>query len=167
MPILLLARLSQENEPARYGVASRFVIPAAIFAASFANAVQPKLVAEYEHSSAAAFAYLRRTAGVILFLTVSSAAIAPFLSVAVLTVLFGEKYADAAQTLNILAVAVIPFALTIIIARGLILIDAQRVDLFANIGGAATGLFVLPLSPVSVALKKIVAELKLQAFEVL
>ena len=140
LPIILLARLSSANESASYGIASRFLIPAAIFAASYAGAIQPALVREFEKSRGAAAVYLRRMAGYSLILTTVSAVLAPFLSVMVLTNLFGERYSGAARTLDILAASVVPFALTIIVARGLILINAQRVDLIANAFGVVIGI---------------------------
>ncbi|MCY7374715.1 MAG: oligosaccharide flippase family protein [Pyrinomonadaceae bacterium] len=140
IPIILLARLSAETESARFGVASRFLIPAAIFAASYACSMQPALIRHYEKSVGAAASYLSRMASYALILTAAAAMLAPLLSRVVLTALFGEKYADAAQTLEILAVSVVPFSLVIIAARGLVAANAQHVDLFANIFGAAIGL---------------------------
>jgi len=140
IPIILLARLSVETETARYGAASRFLIPAAIFAASYANAIQPVLVRQREKSIGAAGSYLSRMASYVLILTALAAILSPFLSSAVLSVLFGAKYADAAQILDILATSVVPFALAIVAARGLIAENAQHVDLIANAVGAAIGL---------------------------
>lgn len=140
IPIILLARLSLETEAARFGAASRFLIPAAIFAASYANAIQPALVRQREKSIGAAGSYLSRMAGYVLILTALAAILSPFLSGTILSVLFGAKYADAAQVLDILAISVVPFALAIVAARGLIAENAQHVDLIANALGAAIGL---------------------------
>ncbi|MDQ2746037.1 MAG: polysaccharide biosynthesis C-terminal domain-containing protein [Acidobacteriota bacterium] len=148
IPLILLARTASESELANYGIAGRFFIPATIFAAGFANAMQPTLVREWEKSAAAGAAYLRWRAGLVLFATVAAAIIAPFLSRTLLTLLFGAAYADAAQTLDLLAISVIPFALVVVTARGLVAANAARIDLLANALGAvvclAAGLWLVP-----------------------
>ena len=150
IPILLLAAVAIKSESARFGVASRFFIPAAIFAAGFANAVQPGLTREWEKSAAAGAAYLRRRAGLVLLVTGAAAVLSPFLSPFVLSFLFGAKYTDAARVLDLLAVAVVPFALVVVTARGLVAANAARIDLYANIAGAivclAVGAQLVPLS---------------------
>ena len=148
LPLILLARLATESESARYGVASRFLIPAAILAAGFANAMQPALVREWEKSVAAGANYLWRRARLILVLTVAAAVLSPFLSRAVLEILFGAGYAESARVLDLLAISVVPFALVLITARGLVAANEARIDLLANVVGSAvcltTGLFLIP-----------------------
>lgn len=148
LPLILLARLATESESARYGVASRFLIPAAILAAGFANAMQPALVREWEKSVAAGANYLWRRARLISVLTVAAAIVSPFLSRAVLEILFGAGYADSARVLDLLAISVVPFALVLITARGLVAANEARIDFLANVVGAAVcfaaGLFLIP-----------------------
>lgn len=148
IPTFLLAGFASETELARYGIAARFLIPATIFAAGFANAIQPALVREWEKSVSAGANYLLRRAVLISLATIAAATLSPFLSEFTLTVLFGEKYADAAQTLDLLAISVVPFALVVVTARGLVAANAARIDLLANALGAAIclscGLWLVP-----------------------
>ena len=148
IPIILLAAFASETESARYGVASRFLIPAMIFAVGFANAMQPALVGEWENSVAAGIGYLRRRAIPIFLLTVAAAVLSPFLSPPVLTLLFGANYADSSRVLDLLAICVVPFTLVVIAARGLVAADAMRIDLLANALGAviclAIGALLVP-----------------------
>lgn len=148
IPLILLAKFAAETESARYGVAARFLIPATIFAAGFANAMQPAMLGEWEKSVRAGAAYLAQRAGLIFILTGAAAIASPFLSRIVLTFLFGAKYADAARVLDLLAVSVVPFALVVVAARGLVAANAARIDLLANALGAAVcllaGLFLVP-----------------------
>ena len=148
MPVILLARFATETELARYGIAARFLIPVTIFAAGFANAMQPALIREWEKSLQAGANYLMRRAGLIFFVTAAAAIVSPFLSRIVLTVLFGANYADGAQTLDLLAVSVVPFAIVVVTARGLVAANAARIDLLANVIGTLTcmaaGLWLVP-----------------------
>ncbi len=148
IPMFLLARFASEIELAHYGVAARFLIPATIFAAGFANAMQPALVREWEKSVQSGANYLMRRGGLIFLATMTAAIVSPFLSRLILTVLFGADYADAAQTLDLLAISVVPFALVVVTARGLVAANAARIDLLANAVGAAicltTGIWLVP-----------------------
>lgn len=137
--IILLAQYSTEAESAKYGVVSRFLIPAAILMGSYAGVIQPAL-SQYAaaHDSPKKFGiYLSKMAGYPLLLATLAAVASPFLSRAVLTVCFGEQYAEAAPSLDILAMSVAPFCLVMVVSRGLVATGAQRVDLLANALGVA------------------------------
>jgi O-antigen/teichoic acid export membrane protein len=140
--IILLAHLSTEVESAKYGVASRFLIPVTILMASYANVIQP-VIARYTQNSAANIAlYLSRMASYPLILATLGAIASPFLSPTVLVMLFGDKYADAAPTLDVVALSVVPFCLVIVVARGLVAANSQHIDLFANALGVITSIVV-------------------------
>lgn len=148
MPIILLGLLSTEIESARYGVASRFLIPVSILMASYAGVIQPLIVRHTEDSMTAAGAYLLRMLRYPLILSVSAAVAAPFLSSQILAILFGDGYADASATLNILAVSVVPFCVVMVVSRGLVAVNSQHVDFLANafgvVAGITGGLFLIP-----------------------
>ncbi|MDQ4123383.1 MAG: oligosaccharide flippase family protein [Acidobacteriota bacterium] len=135
--VILLGLFSTEIESAKFGVASRFLIPVTILMAGYAGAVQPVITQQTQKSIESAGFYLAKMAGYPLIFSTFAAAASPFLSQQVLIVFFGEKYADVAPTLDILALSVIPFCLVMVIARGLVAVNSQHVDLWANILGVA------------------------------
>ena len=146
--ILLLGFFSTEVESAKYGVASRFLIPVSILMASYASVIQP-VFTQFAHKSIEnAGSYLSKMASYPLILSVLAAVASPFLSNQVLTVFFGENYSDASTTLDILAISVVPFCIVMIVARGLVAINAQHIDFFANAVSVAVcflaALFFIP-----------------------
>jgi len=148
MPIILLGLLSTEIESAKYGVASRFLIPVSILMASFAGVIQPLIVRYTEDSMAKAGAYILKMLRYPLIASTAAAIAAPFLSYRVLTILFGDAYADASATLNILAISVVPFCVVMIVSRGLVAANSQHIDFLANAFGVVAciigGLFLIP-----------------------
>ncbi|MFN0141348.1 MAG: glycosyltransferase [Pyrinomonadaceae bacterium] len=146
--VVLLGRYSTEAETAKFGAASRFLIPAAILLASYADVIQPVLARVAEKSKEMTAIYLAKLLRVPLVIAIAAAIASPFLSPLVLTVLFGEKYADAAAALDIFALCLIPFCLIMIIARGLFAMNLQRYDLIANAFGVVVflgaGVILIP-----------------------
>lgn len=133
---VLLGRYSTEIETARFGAASRFLIPATILLASYADVIQPTLAQIAGKSRKMTALYLTKLLRLPLGLAVLAAVSAPFLSPLVLRLLFGDRYVDSAGALDIFALCLIPFALIMVVARGLFAMNAQRFDLLANICGA-------------------------------
>lgn len=136
--VILLGLLSTEIESAKFGVASRFLIPVTILMASYANVIQPLIARKTLKSNENAGSFLSKMACYPLILSTLAAAASPFLSRQVLIVFFGENYGDVAPTLDILALSVVPFCLVMVVARGLVATNSQHIDLLANaIGGVA------------------------------
>jgi len=146
--LLLLGYLSSESETAKYGAASRFLIPASILMASYASVIQPNVARYADQMRDQLGSYLARTARVPLIVATLVAVASPFLSRQILTVMFGPSYEAAASTLDILALSMIPFCLVMVSASGLVATGSQRVDLLANILGAivciGTGAIMIP-----------------------
>lgn len=146
--LFLLGYLSTESESAKYGTASRFLIPVSILMASYASVIQPAIAKHLNQPDADPGKYLSKILRVPLIAAIFAALCAPFLSGPVLAALFGNTYESAAATLDILALSVIPFCLVMIIARGLVAMNAQRVDLTANILGVVVclcgGVILIP-----------------------
>ncbi|HEX8397294.1 MAG TPA: polysaccharide biosynthesis C-terminal domain-containing protein [Pyrinomonadaceae bacterium] len=130
--VILLGLLSTEIESAKFGVASRFLIPVTILMASYANVIQPMIAKKTLKSNENAGSFLSKMAGYPLILSTLAAAASPFLSRQVLIVFFGENYGDVAATLDILALSVVPFCLVMVVARGLVATNSQHIDLLAN-----------------------------------
>ena len=146
--ILMLGHFSTEIESAKYGVASRFLVPVSILMASYASVIQP-VIAQYAQKSAAKYgSYLCRMASYPLILSTLAAILSPFLSRRILSVFFGASFTDVAPTLDILALSVVPFCLVMVAARGLVASNAQHIDLLANALGVAAcfaaGLLLIP-----------------------
>lgn len=146
--IILLGFFSTEAELAKYGVASRFMIPVSILMASYASVIQPSITQYMQKSMENAGSYLSKIAGYPLILSTLAAIASPFLSRQVLTAFFGDNYGDAARTLDILAMSVVPFCIVMIAARGLVATNSQRIDLFANALGVVicflAGVILIP-----------------------
>lgn len=136
-PLILLGYLSSEAELAGFGAASRFLIPVSILMSSYANAVQPSIAQHIQLSPESCGMYLSKIASYPLLAATCAAIASFFLSSQVLTLLFGESYEPAAPILNVLAIATIPFCVIMIVARALVAVNAQQIDLFANILGVA------------------------------
>lgn len=144
--VILLGRIGTETELAKFGAASRFLIPVTILMASYASVIQPVISRFSEEESGW---YLAKMVRYPLILATCAAIASPFLSPSVLTALFGEKYADVAPTLDILAVSVVPFCLVMVVARGLVAANLQHIDFWANAVGVAAvfaaGFWLIPL----------------------
>ncbi|HEX8736691.1 MAG TPA: polysaccharide biosynthesis C-terminal domain-containing protein [Pyrinomonadaceae bacterium] len=146
--IILLGHFSSEIELAKYGVASRFLVPVSILMASYASVIQP-VIAQCAQKSPERFgSYVSRMASYPLLLSTLAAVLSPFLSRYFLGAFFGAGYADVAPTLDILALSVVPFCLVMVVARGLVATNAQHIDLLANALGVAAcfaaGLILIP-----------------------
>lgn len=133
--LILMGYFSTESETAKYGAASRFLIPVSILMASYATVIQPTVAGYAEQIRAELGAYLARSARIPLIAATLIAIGSLFLSTQVLGTLFGPAYESAAPALNILALSIIPFCLVMVSASGLVATNSQRVDLFANILG--------------------------------
>lgn len=135
-------------EAAKYGAASRFLIPVSILMASYASVIQPVLTQSIGKLTENSGLYLSKMASYPLILGTLAAIISPFLSRQILTAFFGSNYTDAALTLDIPAVSVVPFCLVMVVARGLVATNSQHIDLIANILGVAgciyAGLWLIP-----------------------
>ncbi|MCU1289127.1 MAG: Polysaccharide biosynthesis related protein [Acidobacteria bacterium] len=130
--IILLGYLSTEIESAKYGVASRFLIPVSILLAGYSSVIQPVLARHVEKSFIETRVYLSKMLRYPLLAATLAAFISPFLSTQILTSFFGASYAETSTTLNILALCVIPFCLVMIVSRGLVATGSQHIDLLAN-----------------------------------
>lgn len=143
--VILLGRISTETESAKFGVASRFLIPVTILMASYSSVIQPAITRFADEKRGA---YLVKMLRYPLALATLAAILSPFLSQFVLTSFFGEKYADVAPILDILAISVVPFCLVMIAARGLVAENSQHIDFLANaLGVGATFAFGIWLIP--------------------
>jgi O-antigen/teichoic acid export membrane protein len=129
---MFLGRFSTEIESAKYGVASRFLIPVMILMAGYAGVIQPLLASK---SGEKLGLFLSKIVRNLLLLATFASLLAPFFSEFVLTFLFGESYATSASVLNILALTVVPFCAVMIAGRGLVATDSQHIDLIANAVG--------------------------------
>ncbi|HEX8566448.1 MAG TPA: polysaccharide biosynthesis C-terminal domain-containing protein [Pyrinomonadaceae bacterium] len=169
--IILLGHYSTEVESAKYGVASRFLIPVSILMASYANVIQPLITQHIQKATGNSGLYLSKMARYPLILSTLAALISPFLSGQVLVALFGDNYADVAPTLNILAVSVVPFCLVMVVARGLIATNSQHIDLLANALGAvacfSVGAMLIPqYGAVGAALAQLISFLLIALVEI-
>lgn len=135
--IILLASFSTEAESAKYGVASRFLVPVSILMASYASVFQPVFTQYAQKSIEKAGLYLSKMLSYPLILSSLAALASPFLSRHVLTALFGSEYAEASSTLDVLAISVVPFSVVMIVSRGLVATNYERIDLIANALGVA------------------------------
>ncbi|MCD9185630.1 MAG: oligosaccharide flippase family protein [Pyrinomonadaceae bacterium] len=142
---MLLGRFSTEIESAKYGVASRFLIPVMILMAGYAGVIQPLLANKTDEKLGTFLSKVIRN--LMLFATFASL-LAPFFSEIVLKILFGETYTQSAASLNILALTVVPFCAVMIVGRGLVATNSQFIDLIANAVGVAVcaciGMFLIP-----------------------
>lgn len=142
---MLLGRFSTEIEAAKYGVASRFLIPVMILMAGYAGVIQPLLANKTDEKLGV---FLSKIIKNLLLLATFASLLAPFFSEIVLKILFGENYAQSAPSLNILALTVVPFCAVMIVGRGLVATNSQYIDLIANAVGIAVcaviGMLLIP-----------------------
>jgi len=129
---IFLGRFSSEIESAKYGVASRFLIPVMILMAGYAGVIQPLLANKTREKLGLFLSKIIRN---LLLLATFAALLAPLFSRFVLTFLFGENFAASAPVLNILALTVVPFCAVMIVGRGLVATGSQHIDLIANAAG--------------------------------
>lgn len=146
--LILLGYFSTEAESGKYGVASRFLIPVTILMASYSGVIQPAIAKVLGQTPENIGAYMGKIIRLPLFAAVGVAVLSPLLSSSVLSLMFDAEYADAAPTLDILAIAMIPFCVVIVAARGLVATGSQHIDLIANVLGVAicvgAGLLLIP-----------------------
>lgn len=169
--IILLGHLSTEAESAKYGAASRFLIPVTILMASYASVIQPRLSLSAQHSIRQMGGDLARMIRFPLVAALTAAVMSPFLSRAILVLLFGEPYADSDAILNLLAFCTIPFCIVMVVARGLVATGSQHIDLLANGAGVAAcvvlGLILIPkYGAVGAAVAQLASLLIMAALEV-
>jgi len=136
---MLLGRFSTEIESAKYGVASRFLIPVMILMAGYAGVIQP-LLANKTNDKLGSF--LSKVIRNLLILATFASLLAPFFSEFVLKILFSETYVQSAPSLNILALTIVPFCAVMIVGRGLVATNSQHIDLIANAVGVAVCVIV-------------------------
>ena len=136
---MFLGRFSTEIESAKYGVASRFLIPVMILMAGYAGVIQPLLANKTEGKLGGFLSKIIRN---LLLLATFASLLAPFFSEFILTNLFGANYAGSAPVLNILALTVVPFCAVMVVGRGLVATDSQHIDLIANAVGVAVCVIV-------------------------
>lgn len=137
---ILVGRLSGEAEAAQFGVASRILIPVSVLLASFATVIQPTATRLAVTSMEKLGEFLSHHLKLIISLALPMAVGIILLSRDALVLVFGKKYAPAAVPLSLLAVSVIPFALVMIIARGLVATSKQHIDLVGNAVGVAANI---------------------------
>ncbi|HEX4948221.1 MAG TPA: oligosaccharide flippase family protein [Blastocatellia bacterium] len=145
---LLLGRLGSEEAAAQFGVASRFLVPVAVLLASYTSVLQPEATRRAALSLAALGEFLSRSSRVVLMLALPFVAGIWLLAREALMWLFGAQYGEAAVVLGLLGTSALPLCLAMLVARGLVATNCQRVDLLANVAGVLTcGLFGLLLIP--------------------
>lgn len=146
--LILLGYMSTEAEAAKFGAASRFLIPVTILMASYATVIQPVIARFAKDAPESIGMQVAKMARFPLIAAAFVAVLSPFFSSWAMTILFGDFYAGAAPALDVLALSIVPFCLVVVVARALISVDLQRIDLFANVLGVAvcvcTALFLIP-----------------------
>ena len=145
---ILLGRFGSEVAAAQYGVASRFLVPVAVLMASYTSVLQPEATRLAAVSLTALGEFLSHYLRLVLVLALPFVAGIWLLSREALTWLFGASYGDAAGALGLLGASALPLSLVMIVARGLVATNHQRVDLLGNIAGVLTcGLFCFLFIP--------------------
>lgn len=139
-PLILLGYLSTEAETASFGVASRFLIPVAILMGAYANTIQGALVTKLQNAPQNFAAYISKLAVYPVAASLVAVVGSVLFSAAALRMLFGSAYESASMVLIILAVSTIPFCIVMVVARALVAVNLQRVDLIANALGVAVSI---------------------------
>ncbi len=146
--VLLLSWLGSEVAAAHYGVAARFLVPVGILLASYTSMIQPEATKLAIASPAALGAFLSHALRLVMVLALPFVAGTWLLAPQALAWLFGEQYGDAAVALGWLAASALPQSLVMIVARGLVATNHQRVDLWGNFTGVIScclfGLLLIP-----------------------
>lgn len=145
---LLLGTLSSEVAVAQYGVASRFLVPVAVLLTSYTSVIQPEATRRAAVSQALLGAFLSRALRYVMVLALPFVVGTWLLAREALTWLFGAPYGDAAHVLGWLGTSALPLCLVMIVARGLVATNQQRIDLLGNVIAVVTCcLFSLLLIP--------------------
>ena len=145
---ILIGRFGSEIAAAQYGVASRFLIPVAVLLASYTSVLQPEATRRAAVSLTALGKFISHYLQLVLMLALPFVAGIWLLSREALTWLFGATYGEAAVALSLLGASALPLSLVMLVARGLVATNHQRIDLLGNIAGVATCcLFCLFLIP--------------------
>jgi O-antigen/teichoic acid export membrane protein len=145
---IMLGRLGSDTAAAQYGVASRFLVPVAVLLASYTSVLQPEATRRAAISLQALGAFLSRSSHLVVMLALPFVAGIWLLAREVLTWLFGAQYGEAALVLGLLGTSALPLCLVMLVARGLVATNHQRVDLLGNIAGVvACGLLCWALIP--------------------
>ncbi len=137
---VLIGSLSNETEAAQFGAASRFLIPAAVLLGSYVGVVQPAASRLAAVSTQSLGDFLARTLRLVIALTLPCAVGLVLLAPDVLTLLFSARLASAAPALSLLALSIVPFGTVMIVSRGLIATNHQRIDLLGNAIAVAVNL---------------------------
>jgi O-antigen/teichoic acid export membrane protein len=146
--VFLLSSLASWRDVGLYSAALRLVDLARTVTPAYARAMYPVLarlraVGDAEYAAAA-----RRATRHGLLLTAPLVLVLYGCADLLIRMLFGPDLAPAADTLRILAWAVIPFALAIVLAQVLFAADRQAVDLAVNLASmAVSGIGAVLLIP--------------------
>lgn len=145
---ILLGRLGSEVAAAQYGVASRFLVPVAVLLASYTSVLQPEATRYAAISWPALGEFLSRSLRLVLMFALPFVAGLCLLAPEALTWLFGAQYGAAALALGLLGASALPLSLVMLVARGLVATNHQRVDFWGNVVGVLScAVFCLLLIP--------------------
>jgi len=172
LAVILLGRLGTEEAAAQYGVASRFLIPFAILMSSYAAVLQPEAARKAQQSTQLLAAFLARSLRFVMPAAALVALTGAFFARPILTLLFGTRYTDATVTLGVLLASIVPFCGVMILARGLIALQKQHLDLLGNVIAVATslvlGMILIPkYGAIGAAVAHLLSMLALFAVELL
>ncbi len=146
--IVLTHELAGEVETARYGVASRFLVPVTMLLMSHVNALQPVAGRLASRSSAELGLLLSGSLRMVIGLSLPLAIVAILLGKDLLRVLFGENYVAAYPAFALLGLSVPGLGMAVVAARGLVALGRQRMDLLANLLAVAvaipSGMLLIP-----------------------
>jgi O-antigen/teichoic acid export membrane protein len=137
---VFVGKLGGEAAAAEFGVASRILIPVSVLLSSFATVIQPTAARLAASSMDKLGEFISHNLKLVISLALPMAVGVTLLARDALVIIFSEKYAAAAVPLSLLAVSVIPFALVMITARGLVATGKQHIDLIANAAAVAANL---------------------------
>jgi O-antigen/teichoic acid export membrane protein len=146
--VFLLSSLASWRDVGLYSAALRLVDLARTVTPAFARAMYPVLARLRAAGEAEYAAAARRATRHGLLLTAPIVLVLYGCADLLIRLLFGPDLAPAADTLRILAWAVIPFALAIVLAQVLFAADRQAVDLAVNLASlAVSGIAAVVLIP--------------------
>lgn len=137
---VLIGRLGSETEAAQFGAASRFLIPVMVLMASYGSVLQPAASRMAAVSLPALGEFLSRSLRLVIALTLPCAVGLGLLAREVLTLLFSARLAQAAPSLQLMALTIVPFCAVMVLSRGLVATHNQRIDLLGNLGAVAVNL---------------------------
>lgn len=130
---VLAGKLGNTTAAAEFGIAARFLVPAMVLLWSYVSVIQPTASRLAEQSQVELSAFLQRCLRFVLALALPVALGGCWLGRPLLTLLFGAQYSNAALTLALLGASLVPFAVVMIVSRGLIALRQQRFDVLANL----------------------------------